>query len=343
MPIKTEVWRIDNGLQKLSFSSMETEAKLESLLAKDVTIIDKSLMVIGRQVPTAYNTFIDLLAIDAKGHLAIIELKRNRTPREVIAQAIDYASWVESLTFEDVTSIFSVYQPSQHFEQVFEERFRIAPPESLNEEHRLVIVASELDNSTERILNYLTKNYSVPINVVFFSYFKDGQNEYVTRTWLLDPVEAEVQAVEKIALRHQLRQEFWTQLLEKAKVLTPNFANKAPSKDNWISAASGKGGIGYAFVIRMDNAQIELYIDRGNPDINKQLFETLLAQRSQIEQTFGKHLDWQKLDAKRACRIRYVIEGAGLLNKEKWPDIQKRMIESMMELQKAVQPVINTL
>jgi len=62
----------------------------------------------------------------------------------------------------------------------------------LNEEQRLLIVASELDNSSERIVNYLSSNYGVPINAVFFQYFKDGQGEYLSRSWLIDPVQAEV-------------------------------------------------------------------------------------------------------------------------------------------------------
>ncbi|MCG2787222.1 MAG: endonuclease NucS [Anaerolineae bacterium] len=193
MPIKTEMWRINNGLKKVTFSAMETEKKLESILAEDVTIIDKGLMLIGRQIPTAYGKFIDLLAIDQDGHLVVIELKRNQTPREVVAQILDYASWVQSLTYEDITQIYIEYSKNR-FEQAFFERFDAAPPESLNEEHRLIIVAAELDNSTERILGYLSENYNVPINVAFFRYFKQDNNEYLTRAWFIDPLQAEAQS-----------------------------------------------------------------------------------------------------------------------------------------------------
>jgi len=37
---------------------------------------------------------IDLLAIAPDGALVIIEIKRGRTPREVVAQALDYAGCV---------------------------------------------------------------------------------------------------------------------------------------------------------------------------------------------------------------------------------------------------------
>lgn len=50
-----------------------------------------------------------------------------------------------------------------------------------------LIVSSQLDNETERIINYLTNNYDVPINAVFFRYFEEGNNEFITRSWLIDP------------------------------------------------------------------------------------------------------------------------------------------------------------
>ena len=69
--------------------------------------------------------------------------------------------------------------------------------ETLNEGHGLVIVAGALDDSTERIVNYLSDEYGAEINAVFFSFFEDDSNEYMSRVWLIDPGEAEVKAVER--------------------------------------------------------------------------------------------------------------------------------------------------
>lgn len=193
MPIEVGVWRINNGLEKIHFSSIETEKKLESVLYQNISILDPNLMVIGRQIPTAYGKFIDLLAIDAQGDLTVIELKRDRTPREVVAQLLDYASWVQTLTHEQITAFYSERHNGKRFEQGFFEQFGADLPERLNEDHRLLVVSSELDNSTERIIGYLSSGFGVPINAVFFRYFKDGNNEYLARTWLIDPNQAEIQ------------------------------------------------------------------------------------------------------------------------------------------------------
>jgi hypothetical protein len=194
MPIEVGIWRINGGIKKVNFSLIEAEGKLEAILCKDIGVLDAGLMIIGHQIPTSYGTIIDILAIDAQGDLTVIELKRSKTPREVVAQILDYASWVQTLTYEQITTLYADRHQGQRFEQAFSEQFETDPPEGLNENHRLVIVASELDNSTERIINYLSSGFGVPINAVFFRYFRDGENEYLTRSWLIDPNQAEAQA-----------------------------------------------------------------------------------------------------------------------------------------------------
>ncbi|MDZ4689129.1 MAG: endonuclease NucS [Planctomycetaceae bacterium] len=206
MPIEVGIWRLGKELQRVEFNSLQSEAKLEDTLASDLSLVAPDLMLIGRQVSTAFGTFIDLLAIDREGNLVVIELKRDRTPREVVAQTLDYASWVENLSYDQIAEIYSEKHGGQKFEVGYSDVFGASPPEAINESHRMIVVASELDRSTERILNYLNSNYGVPINSVFFRYFKDGSNEYLTRTWLIDPQTAE-EKTSKSAVKK--REEIW--------------------------------------------------------------------------------------------------------------------------------------
>lgn len=191
MPIAFEMLRIDGEVIRLNPLRLEDEARLEMVLKGDIRFLGLDVMVIGQQVPTAFGKFIDLLAIDAQGDLIVIELKRDKTPREIVAQLLDYGSWITSLKYADITAIFSKYSREVRFEEAFAEYFGNSPPETLNVAHRLVIVASELDHSTERIVAYLSTHYSVPINAVFFRYLKDEGHEYLIRTWLIDPNQPE--------------------------------------------------------------------------------------------------------------------------------------------------------
>tara|TARA_R110002073_G_scaffold207517_3_gene367643 strand:- start:118293 stop:119336 length:1044 start_codon:yes stop_codon:yes gene_type:complete len=184
---------------------MESESKLEDVLAHDIGVADPNLLLIARQVPTAHGKFIDLLAIDADGNLVVLELKRNRTPREVVAQLLDYGSWVRTLEDDDIASIFEAYLKkfeSDHavtsLDDAFCAKFAVkSMPESLNDSHELVLVAGELDESSERIINYLADEYGVAINAVFFRFFRDGDNEFLSRAWLIDPGEVDAKVEEK--------------------------------------------------------------------------------------------------------------------------------------------------
>lgn len=191
MPVEVTIWRVNNNdPKKISYSPIESESKLEEIIFKDISILGDDFLVIGRQVRTDFGKYIDLLAINSDGKLSIIELKKNRTHREVVAQALDYASWVQNLSYREIIQICKDHF-EKDFEPTFEEAFGISPPDRINQDHDILIVCSELDNETERIINYLSENYNVPINVVFFRFFKDESSEYITRSWLIDPSQVE--------------------------------------------------------------------------------------------------------------------------------------------------------
>jgi hypothetical protein len=186
MPLEVGLWRVDGDKPvKLEPKGVPLESQLEKMIEDDPGILGTQLLLIGRQVPTAFGKFIDLLAVDDEGALHVLELKRDRTPREVVAQVLDYGSWVRGLSHEQVLDIFASYRKGVAFEQEWTAKFGGDVPEKLNDEHRLTIVAADMDPATERIIGYLA-DLGVPVNVVFFRYFDDGDRAYLARTWLLD-------------------------------------------------------------------------------------------------------------------------------------------------------------
>lgn len=98
---------------------------------------------------------------------------------------------MRGLGHDALGEIFAAYSPGDDFEATFEARFGSSLPDEINQNHRLIVVASELDPSTERIIDYLS-GFEIPINVVFFRYLKDGEDEYLARSWLIDPAEVDV-------------------------------------------------------------------------------------------------------------------------------------------------------
>lgn len=141
-------------------------------------------MLIDRQVATSHGKSLDILAIDDEARLHAIELKRGRTPRDVVAQVLDYGWWVRTLSLDDVRDMWLSRRiddgadATTGFDAAYTERFGLSvDPETFNTEHKLTVVAASLDTDTPRIVEYLSEDYNVPVNAVLFSHFTDGDRQ----------------------------------------------------------------------------------------------------------------------------------------------------------------------
>jgi hypothetical protein len=191
MAFSMSLWEVREGrLVELPKQRLDSEQRLEEWVEQDPSLLGLDVLVIGRQVRTHFGGRIDLLALDQQGDVVIIQLKKDRTPREIVAQVLDYASWVDGLSPKDVTDIAEDYLKGRLAEK-FSIRFGTTLPEAINADHRMLIVASELDDSSERIVQYLSSRHSLGINVVFFRCFRQDGRELVGRSWLMDPEEVE--------------------------------------------------------------------------------------------------------------------------------------------------------
>lgn len=191
MPIKHAIWKVSDTPQPLAAATLVSEQLLEDMIVAAPQILSGEWMLIGRQEQTGLGGRIDLLAIAPDASLVLIELKRHRTPREIVAQAIDYASWVEELTADRIAQIYQRFSNGGSLDAAFKARFGAdLDEEELNASHQILLVAAELDASTERIIGYLNAR-DIAINVVFFQVFQHGGEQLLSRVWLIDPGETQ--------------------------------------------------------------------------------------------------------------------------------------------------------
>lgn len=179
---------LGDALVLVKRGKLANESMIEGWIARQPDLLGLDLLIIGRQVVTEFGGRIDLLGIDPEGNLVIVELKRDRTPREIIAQVLDYASWVSGLTTRQVHEVALDYLKVR-LETAFRERFDAALPQTLNETHTMVIVASAFDASSQRIVRYLSETHDIGINTAFFSIFEDDGRTFLATDWLLDQSE----------------------------------------------------------------------------------------------------------------------------------------------------------
>lgn len=143
---------------------------------------------------------------------------------------------------------------------------------------------------------------------------------------------------EVIAERYHIRQSFWRRLVANPKARL--HAHITPGAYSWIGTSSGVRGLNLNYAVTQDQSTAELYIDRGrdSKEENESIFDQLLAHQNEINQVIGKPVSWERLDEKRACRIKISIPGGYRSPEAEWDRIHDEMADAMTALSKAIAP-----
>ena len=154
------------------------------------------------------------------------------------------------------------------------------------------------------------------------------------------------QTKKEIAELDNIRKRWWTSLLERSAKVSKLHSNISPSKVAWISTSSGIRGLNFNYIVFQIESAVELYIDRGKgaEEENKRVFDQLHSSREIIEKDFGAPLTWERLEGKRACRIRFTRDGGGYRSPEEdWGKIQDSTINDMQRLERSLRPHLKQL
>jgi hypothetical protein len=141
---------------------------------------DGKLLIIGRQVATDLGGYIDLLGVDREGSVVVLELKRDRTPRETLAQAMEYAAFAESLSSEQLDSIFLTYMEEEgaNLALYHKEYFKLTDDEAVvfNQDQRIVIVGQKITAEIQQTSRFMRKK-GLRVTCLEFSFFKTESGE----------------------------------------------------------------------------------------------------------------------------------------------------------------------
>ena len=202
MSTEIRTWQIINENLEPIETSLSREGRnepydLEPWIASNPSIIGSDISIIGRQVISKSGP-IDLLGIDRSGNLVIIELKRDKIPREALAQAIDYASDVADWGIDKVSEITSEYK-NKTLEDLFGDVFPAVDVETLNVNNtqRIILVGFSIESSLERMIEWLSDGFGVNINAVVLNYIKTASGDELLAKTSIISEELEKERVQK--------------------------------------------------------------------------------------------------------------------------------------------------
>jgi hypothetical protein len=166
------------------FKEKNFEKDLESWLENnpDYILEDEKVLIIGRQVTTNLGSVIDLLGIDREGNVVVIELKRDQTPRETLAQILEYASFVEDLSYAQLEEISKEYLGEENLVLTDYHRsyFNLQEGEAVafNKNQKLVIIGQSVTKEIRQTSSFLRKK-GIEVFCMEFKYFKTESGEQI--------------------------------------------------------------------------------------------------------------------------------------------------------------------
>jgi len=143
---------------------------------------------------------LDFLAIDKNGNLVIIELKRDKVPRQALGQVIDYASDIASWSLQDIDGACRDFTKI-YIEDFIRNNFPISDLKwediSINQFQRILFVGTAIDESLQRMIEWLSDTFGVSINFITFAYGKNSINEEFIATSSIIPDELDKERRQK--------------------------------------------------------------------------------------------------------------------------------------------------
>lgn len=272
-------------------------------------VLDLTLVSVERERKTESAFSVDLVAEDENGGTVIIENQLGKSDHDHLGKLITYLTAMSARA-----AIWIVSEPRP--------------------EH---VAALTWLNETNAARFYLLKMEAVRIG---------ASPPAPLLTVIVSPSE-EVAVVGEVRKdldeRHRTRKRWWSMLVARPDARL--HSHIAPSNYSWIGTSSGVRGLNLNYTVHKTSCGAELYIDRGKGlgHINRQIFDELHGKKAEIEQVFGGPLTWERLDARRACRISCPIEGGYRSDETKWESLQARQVDAMNRLHAALKPHMDAL
>jgi Domain of unknown function (DUF4268) len=339
-----------------SDAGFKERANLQEWIVKQPSCLGEELLVIQKEFSGFSDTRerLDIVALDKQGCLVLIENKLDDTGRDVTWQALKYASYCSRLSKENIRSIYQEFlnktDTSADAASLIAEFLEADDFEEvqLNKgfTQRIILIAANfrkevtstvlwLSNFKLRIQCFRVTAYSMGgqlfLNIEQIIPIKDAE-DFMIR--IADKALDEVEGVKQEENRHRVRREFWTEVLRVFAAKSSLFQNISPGTKDWIGTASGLPGVSFNFAAGRSYGRAELYIDRGEKKMNEFIFDQLYGRKASIETAFGGELTWERLDDKRACRIKSETPGT-IYDSDQWPALIKFITDAMVRLEKA--------
>lgn len=153
-----------------SFADQYAEERIQAWADTCPALVNggQPMLSLGTEIITRHGHAIDNLFLDGNGTLLAVEMKRGRSPRDVVAQVLDYAAHVSRLEWPDVDALCGK-RHGMALDDAFRRTFARTLDRDTKPGHRLAILAESYDPRAFDAALYLI-NGGLPLVLLQFTY-----------------------------------------------------------------------------------------------------------------------------------------------------------------------------
>jgi hypothetical protein len=355
-------------LEKRLFKELKIKERdhLQEWIAKNPEMLGEELLIIQKEYDgfNDTNERLDLLAINKNGGLVIIENKLDDTGRDVVWQALKYTSYCSTLTTSQIIKMYQDYlnkwQNGEDAKQNLLDFLEIGEEELLlnRNDQRMIFVANNYRKEVTSTVLWLLK-HDIQIKCFRATPYSMGDDVFLqveqiiplpeTAEFMIDAKEKEKEesVKSKTVEESEIRlTKFWTLLKNKLKENKVDLLERV-SPNPYYSIGFSKGQGYYAFCIGKQTFRVELYLSN---DANKELFDAMFKYKDDIESKFEGKIEWERLDNKKASRIKFemtkeqVSSLEGKFSEELyWNDLIDWYADAMVRFYNTVNPYLEKI
>ena len=356
-------------IKNISFKEIGLSERkdLQEWIASNPNILGEELLIIQKEFDGFSNTNerLDLLALDKDGNIVVIENKLDDSGKNVVWQALKYASYCASLKKDDVKSIYQQYLLRNGVNDRAEDSIIEFLNKSsydeviLNQDltQRIILVARDFRPEVVNTVIWARK-YGMKIQCIKVIPYLVG-NSIIIDTDQIIPVkdianimikydekaQDEFRNSEELANALKIRNKFWHILLPRFNEKSNLFSGRnieLNQYDHWYSTGAGISGVTYNFWITKSYAAVGLDIYGGTKEENKKIFDYFYGYKDSIEKSFGDVLLWERLSDKKTSRITYKLNNVSIFNEDDWESMMEFMIDGMIRLNNSLKSYVSS-
>ena len=315
-------------IKKCTFKGLNFKERqdLQQWIISNPSSLGEDLLIIQEEFDGWDDTKerLDLLALDKQGRLVIIENKLDDSGRDVTWQAIKYASYCASLGKQDILTIFQTFLRNRFPNQIIDANDELSnffdcdfADMEINKDNtqRIFLIAANFHKEVTSSVLWL-QNFNLNIKCFQVTPYKYGEDILVEFDQIIPVKDTEDYQI-KIANKKQEeslvaetkskreveRGKFWDKFISYNKDHNGLYGDSKGTTDSWIgkSVKTIAGG-NINVIINKTICRAELYINTGEQDRNKAIFDALYEYHEELKQIIPE-IEWQRMNEKVTCRV----------------------------------------